>query len=493
MPNVRVGSIVDIQMSYPGMPREWRFQDLIPVAWSELILPPTQYVEFQKKFVGYEPLHISSTYRWVGKDMPAFKSEPYINSPTNYLTKFEIEISNIHVPGYISEHYTGSWSEVNQFFLTAENFGQLMNNPGLYLNNDVRIIREMDLTDEEKIRQIIDLVKEKIKWDKNNQVFPSYDLGYIYRTRNIGNAADININLIIGLRKLGFEVYPAILSTRDNGYINRYWPTVDKFNYVIAYLELNGKKYFLDATEKNNPPGLLPERCLNGPAFIIDEFASGWTDLPQDKAEIIKVNGNFELVQTGEIQGKITFIRQQYGAVRFRDKYMEFNSLEDYYNSFEKENPGVLVKQCIIQNIDSICKDVIDEYEISITNRSSVIGDMIYIEPLLFLKIADNPFKPENRVYPVDYTVPSDEIIMLNILLPDGYSVEELPVPALVVLPDKTTEFMYTVNNFSNSVQVTCKFKINKAVFLQSEYPNLREFYNMLITKLSEPIIIKKD
>ena len=497
MPNVRVGSVVDVFMSFPGLPLEWRFQEMIPVVWSELILPPTKYVELQKRFVGYEPLFISEPFRWAAKDMPAFKSELYTNSPVNYLTQFEIEISRIVIPGYVNEQLTGTWGEVNQYFLTHPNFGILLSEPGLFLSEDIRKIREQNLTDEGKIFAIVELIKKNIRWDKNNQLYSSGNLGYLYRDKHIGNSADINCTLIIGLRKLGFKVYPAILSTRDHGYINQYWnqywPTAQKFNYVIAYIEHNGNKYFLDATEKNNPAGFLPERCLNGSAFIIDESASGWINLPSDKYDIKKISGNFDLLKTGELKGKLTYTRQHYAAISFRDKYLEYNSPEEYYKNFEKVNPGILIHQSSVRDIDSIWKPVTDEYEMSILNRTSLIDDRFYIEPLLFLEKADNPFKPEKRICPVDFTVPSDDLVMINIRLPEGYSVSELPSPAIIVTPDKTAEFTYYVNDFGSSIQITSRFKIKKAIFLQNEYPYLREFYNMVINKQSEPVIIKKN
>jgi hypothetical protein len=351
----------------------------------------------------------------------------------------------------------------------------------------------MALTDEEKIFKAVDLVKENIQWNKTNDVYTLNDLRSVYKTENIGNSAEINFTLILLLKRLGFNVFPAILSTRDNGLIYTFWPTIEKFNYVIAYAEHNGKKYFLDATEKNVPAGLLPERCLNAHALIIDELNSKWINLPSDKTDNKIIHGDFDLLPTGELKGKISFIRQEYAAIRFRDKYREYNSQEEYRKYFEQENPVIYVNKCTINDIDSVAKSVTDEYEITILNKTSVINDEIYVDPLLFLKLTDNPFKPENRIYPVDFTIPLEEIIMVKFNLPEGFSIKELPKPCKLVLPDKTAEFLYNSINLGDSFQITCKLKISKPVFLQTEYPNLREFYNMVIAKQSEPAIIKRD
>ena len=80
MPNVREGSIIDLNFIYKGLPSEWLFQEEVPVRWSELVIEPSPYVNFRKNFFGFEHLSESTDMRWVAKEMPAFKKEPYMNS-----------------------------------------------------------------------------------------------------------------------------------------------------------------------------------------------------------------------------------------------------------------------------------------------------------------------------------------------------------------------------------------------------------------------------
>ncbi len=111
MPNCKVGSIYDIEFYYPGIPSSWYFQQDIPVRWSELIINQSPYIDFRKNFYGYEALSVNTDWRWVGKDMPAFKEEAYTNSIENYITKFEFDILSVHFPGYFKA-YTTSWDAV---------------------------------------------------------------------------------------------------------------------------------------------------------------------------------------------------------------------------------------------------------------------------------------------------------------------------------------------------------------------------------------------
>ena len=52
MPNVKVGSVLDIEFYYNGLPSYWSFQKEIPVRWSELILEESTYFSFRKNSVG---------------------------------------------------------------------------------------------------------------------------------------------------------------------------------------------------------------------------------------------------------------------------------------------------------------------------------------------------------------------------------------------------------------------------------------------------------
>ena len=67
LPNVKEGSVIDIEFVFPGFPLEWRFQEVIPVQWSELIMPSAGNLQFTKRFFGFEPLAVSEEYRWVGR------------------------------------------------------------------------------------------------------------------------------------------------------------------------------------------------------------------------------------------------------------------------------------------------------------------------------------------------------------------------------------------------------------------------------------------
>jgi len=70
--------------------------------------------------------------------------------------------------------------------------------------------------------------------------------------------------------------------------------------------------------------------------------------------------------------------------------------------------------------------------------------------------------------------------------------VDELPQAKILALPANAGRFTFSVTQAGNLLNVVSNFQINKSIFSQTEYPNLREFYNQVVAKQTEQIVLKK-
>ena len=114
------------------------------------------------------------------------------------------------------------------------------------------------------------------------------------------------------------------------------------------------------------------------------------------------------------------------------------------------------------------------------------------ISPLLFEKTKTNPFKLKERLYPVEFPYPVNETLMFTWIIPEGYVVDQIPKPAIVALPGDGGKFYYSVAQNGNAVTIVSKIQINKTLFLPEEYELIKEFFNQIIAKQGEMILIKK-
>jgi len=492
MPNVKVGSVLDIEFYYNGLPSYWSFQKDIPVRWSELILEESIYFSFRKNSTGYIPLSEATTDRWVAKEVPAFKSEPYLNNYENYLTRFNIEISSIHIPGVLYKDYATNWEAVAKILRDDEDFGGRLTNMNLFLNGLEKEIKASSTTPEEKMAKAYLAIK-KIKWNKEVSIYPTKEgLGNALN-KKVGNEADINLNLVVLLRKLEIEANPMVLSTRDNGLLLPYSVSLDRLNYVAVHAVIGDKTYLLDASEDNLPLGLLPERTINGRGLVIKKVGEEWVELtPQKKDKSVSIL-NLKMSPEGTLKGNWGKSVYDYAAVDKRNLYKTFNSEDEYLKKIESDNIGLSVDSYKITGMDSVQLPLKEDFSITLKNRVTKANNQLFINPILFDKFTENPFKAEQRVYPVDFTTPieSNQIFMLE--LPTGFSIEQTPKNIKMSLPDNTASFQMLSSVVENKVQIMFKLFINKPVFYPQEYQNLKVFFDELVKKQSEMLIIRKD
>jgi hypothetical protein len=107
-------------------------------------------------------------------------------------------------------------------------------------------------------------------------------------------------------------------------------------------------------------------------------------------------------------------------------------------------------------------------------------------------KLQKNPFSSPSREYPVDFGAPFSETYRFNLTIPEGYQVEELPKGANIVLGDKNGKFSYAIGQMDNRIIVNMRFSIDKPMFMPAEYTNLKDFFDMVVAKESEQIVLKK-
>jgi hypothetical protein len=491
MPNVKVGSVIDVEFYYSGLPSYWSFQETYPVRWSELILEQNTYFSFRKNFVGYTQLSEGTDERWVAKNVPAFKSEPYINNYENYLTRFNIELSSIHIPGLLYKDYATTWDAVAKILRDAEDFGSRLSSGGFFLNPLEKEIKNSTQVPEERMEKAFAAIK-KIKWNNDETLWTTNNGLSSCFNKKIGNVAEVNLSLILLLRKLDIEANPVVLSTRNNGILPPYSVSLDKLNYVIVQATIGDKTYLMDATEEYSTVGLTPERTINGRGLVVKKESIDWADLtPKKKDKTVSIM-NVKLTADGNMKGEWEKSHFDYGALDQRKKYKKFNSDDDYLKALESKYIGLSVDNYKIMDVDSILNPVKEKFTISLKNRTTKANNQLFIHPLQFDRYTENPFKAEQRIYPVDFVTAVDQTQLFNLELPDGYTVEQLPKNIKMTLPENSASFSMQSSSAENRVQVLFKLSINKPVFYQPEYENLKLFFDELVKKQAEMLVIKK-
>ena len=529
LPQVKAGSVIEVSYTVKSdflyNLQSWGFQHTIPTLFSEYHLSVPEYFHYNQAQRGYYPVdlgtktkrnfftitHVSSDngrlvgkgqnksqqtieydesiFDYVAKDIPAFPMEAYLTTAQNYISKVDFELAWTKFPNQTENNYTRSWDDINHNLLTHSDFGVQLKRER-FLKGEVEQIQSQYSDTLDLIKNAFDIIKKKFIWNGTNSKYVSSTLREAYKS-GTGNCADINLSLVVLLRELGVEAYPVLLSTRANGMIHPSHPSLSSFNYVIAMVTDGKNHYLLDATEPLSEMNLLPSRCLNNEGWLVDERKSGWINL-QNGDFGKSASYNLVLDEEGNFKGELKYTYSNYSALEERLKAARETDAESYLQQKFENIDGLVINNSELIGIDSLYSNVVTKLEVEISGKLENAGALYFFEPMFLDGWEENPFKIEKREYPVEFEYPMTDMQSVAILIPDGYTVEELPKPTIIKLEDGSAKFMYSVNQLGNKLQITSVFSINKVFFLPEQYPFLKQLIDLVVDKHKEQIVLKK-
>jgi hypothetical protein len=496
--SVKEGSIVEFQYELEIRTHEWYFQYTIPVYRSEfLIVNPNNYI-YQIINKGSVPFFIydkdyNGYTRYVAKNVPPFTLEEPVTTIKNHIAKVEYHLSKYIPITNDTMNYAPTWYEVYMDLLSSEKFGECLDG-GLFLNDLKENILAKDSLDINIMVSAHEKIKELITWNQENLVFTDFTLRSAFKAGS-GNSADINLTLVLLLRKLGFDADPVVMATRDRGHLTYAQPKISNLNYVLVAVTVNHKLYLMDATNPYLIVDMLPLQALNDKGMIIDDKQSYWIEFDNQLPYKSFQMNTFELDSLGNIKGIVQSSKEWYAAYEFRNNYANLIEQSISYETFlEKEKPGMMVISYNLTNFDNLYKPLQEVYEVEIKNKTGITDEIITLNPMFYNRLTDNPFKLENRSYPVEYPYLQDKFYMLNLKVPEGFQITEIPEDILVTLPGNTAKFEYRTNVLGNQIQITNHIQINKLIFQPEEYKDLKAFFYLIVSKHAELIeLIKID
>ena len=308
-----------------------------------------------------------------------------------------------------------------------------------------------------------------------------------------GNAAEVNFSLFGALKSAGLNPEAVLLSTREHGVVNKLYPIITGFNYVVVKLDIGGKSYLLDATDPMLPFGMLPLRCLNDQGRVMSlDKPSYWIDMntPQKEDDVYQLD--LTLLNDGNMKGTITHYYMGYAAYKQRKEIRKFNSTDEYIESLNEKSNRLKIVGSEIANLDSLDLPLSEKFTIEIKDRPLTDNSRFGFNPIIEDRLTINPFKLADRTYPVDWGMPSSTRYTVTMHLPNNYSVESDPHPAGFTLPDNGGNFLTTYLADDNSFTFSYLMKFNKSIYSPAEYPYLKEFYNKMILAEKSEIMLKK-
>ena len=509
-PAVKAGSIVeynytvrysDIMDLYP-----WNFQGKYPTLWSEYAVTIPGFFNYTKIMQGQLPFYETSidssnhtiwvgngnmntdiyTLKWVMKDAPEIKTEPLVYCPDNYVSKMHFQIARSPVSSYGSRTRFRSWQYLANALLDGP-FGDAAVGGKSWLKDSVKNITRNCATELDKARKIFAFTRDNYQ-RVISSAYPYLDPKETFVSRQ-GSTADINLMLTAMLRTAGIEAQPVILSTRQSGKIIQDYPVLENIDYTIARVQIDDREYFLDASEKKIGFNKLPLKCFNGLAQVIGPVCFpaelNPDNLRETKITVISVTQN----DNAGMQLRANHYPGYFESLGIRQNLQNGKPV-DYLSALSKSFISPLkLEASVVDSLESYEKPVHVQYDFSFKTGDE---ERLYFNPVINKSIAENPFTAATRTYPIELPYLFNQVYEMNMEIPKGYELEELPAAAKIYLNENDGSFEYDIVRTGDSIKIECKLLTYKTYFNPEEYKALSDFYAFVIKKESEMIVFKK-
>ncbi len=529
VPGVSKGTVFEysyeMEMDFLFWYPTWYFQSDIPTVWSEYRTKVPEFYTFSYQPFGAHDLFIKESEKMtdrirfnyeissgtnrlgnsnmgrrvteivdfeaekvylVMKDVPALPDEPYMRAREDYEARVEFQFTHVQYPGQQRYSYTRSWSKLIEDLLDDSDFGKK-----LKTNNDFKTTNQLytyGVDDEvERMKIIYNLVLEQIEWDGYYGVFLDKDVIKTYKEGR-GSGSEINMTLIQMLRDADINAYPLLASTHDNGPVNTLLGVVDQFNHTLAYVDMGEQAFILDATDKNRSFNLLPDNVLGTTGLLVYLEQIIWMPINNTAQNASIKTVMINLTEKG-YNGSLRAQTSGYYSANLRSTYNKQDSV-GYFQELLFDSESFTQVSTVSGVLDDFEQGF--NYLLEFKNEESVDGDFIYFNPMVIGQMTENPFKLEDRFFPVDYNYPFQEMVTMNISLPEGWTVDELPQPIIYRLPDNSAEYQRILQAGSGAIMMRYILKINKPQFMPNEYAGLKDLYDNLVKTHSENIVLKK-
>lgn len=512
-PNLQKGSILEysytIVTPYVYKFEGWNFQSTVPKLYSEFNAKiPGNWV-YNRALIGSLALDVNDSHiikgcfhidgypksadcevlKYTMKDIPAFKEEKdFMLASDNYRARIDFELSEYNRLDGTTDKYTKSWKAVDREFRGDKDIGRQLTKKGFFERNvPEKLLTEG--TEIERAKSIYKFVQQHFNWNEKYSTYGEARVKDAFEAKK-GNAWEINMSLINLLNAANIPTNLMLLSTRNNGLPKKIHPVMADFNYIVAKTTIDGKDYLLDATDKYYPFGVLPFRTLNHYGRVMDfKNESYWFNIRPEAQNKNLVRGQIKFnPETKKAEGVLDLLNTGYNAIS-KHKSIDTHSEEEYLDDFEADiTDDFTIIDYELSKERTTENKVSERIKFELDNVLN--GDKVYFNPFFIQFFKSNPFKLETRDYPVDFGYPRNYRYQMNITVPQGYEVTEIPESIIVDLGQSIANLKFYVRQNETQVAITFDLTLSSTHFAAEDYTALKKLFGHAIELQTNSLVV---
>jgi hypothetical protein len=433
LPGVKVGDIVEYSFTIKGANPAFNnhafgnfyLQYGVPVSRFAFRLVYNQNRPVQLKSSGNTGTHKQFQegnlryHEWIHEDVPALLSDDML--PSWYDPYAHVQYSDFQ-----------SWNEMKSW---ARSIFDLKDSGSNSLNDAVNAIKNMHVSDEEKIKECIRMVQADIRYLSFSDGIHSYTphAEHIVFDQKYGDCKDKSLLLSYLLNTVGVESHPALVSTEIGQILNDILPNPWAFDHCIVQFHFNDSTYWIDPTLN---PQVGPLKSYRFPSYqnalVINDLANGLDSIPDgykdSKANVREeyfmdeVGGYVTLKVKSEFFGDEADIMRNYVKTNTKDEIHK-----DFLNFYAKDYSEISLEKDVAFSDDEASNVITSTEEYLLKNFWTSDPEKGKVAYLYARVLASYLRKPDTklRTMPLAIKHPQEINQTIKIYLPEEWGGED--------------------------------------------------------------------
>ena len=474
------------------------FNDEFPVIEKTITIEVPKWLELEIKEFNFNSFDIKKTVTPNGE-----------NTIYKYVVKnIEPSVNEYNTPGpsylyphvlFIAKSYTDKTEKKTLFNSTADLYkwykslvDSMKDEPSVFANKVKELTKDAK-NDDEKIKNIYYWVQDNIRYiafEDGIAGFKPDDSQNVYEKR-YGDCKGM-ANLTKQMLKLaGFDARLTWIGTNHIAY-DYSIPSLSVDNHMICTLIKDGKKYFLDGTEKYNSFGEYAER-IQGKEVLIEDGNKFMIDkIPVQKAisNSEKITTNYK-IENETLTGSVSkeFLGESRASFLYQYNRVKNDKKEDALKWFLSGNDkNYNVSNIVTSDLNNRDQKLNISYETKLANHVSSFDNEMYVDLDYDKEFKNLDLKDRKKDLMFDYKSHDDITITLEI--PSGYKVSKLPANFEINNEDYAISLKYEVKG--NTIVYRKMFDIKKPILKSSKFEEWKKNHSQFTKNYSEQIVLTK-
>ena len=430
-------------------------------------------------------------YTWEAKEIPEFEQEEDMPNALYVVP---------HIIYYIKKYDSNGKKE------------ELLNSKESLYKWYSKLVKDINKTDQNVLKtKTLEIIKDKkTEFDKAKAIFEwvQQNLHYVAFENGMGGfipreAADVHSKLYGDCKDMANLLNEMMhianikssltwIGTRDKPYKYDEVPTPQVDNHMITNVFIDGKSYFLDATDKFCP-FTYPTAMIQGKEALIGKSETEFVieQIPVLSSEKNKRDLNFNLkIVENALQGDVSILISGFNKSDFLNTLSNYSNKEEeiWKSTVNYSNPKIMLEK--VETIKNDYKELPTKasYKFKLDDAIKNINGKIILKPILVFPLKESSIDLEKRKYAIEKNYAYQIDVNYNYEIPASLNVEFLPQNFKLDNDFGTVEINYLVKD--KNINVTQKIISKKLLLNTTDFEKWNDFIKTINKQYNQSILL---